>query len=414
MSQELIETLGIESSVVQLGQIGHWSFIARPIFEGDQLLLFCNSLEEIDRAFSDQLDENETFSTIYRLTLFLADISRRDDYIQAIKSHYGSCPPVFEIIPQAPCTGAPYAIEAWGLSSPSAKDIKIRRHGDDLSTVSYDGVDWTHCMNCRPVVSDTLVYPRSLSTFQQVQQRFASLNIPFQDVIRTWIYLGDIVGPEGDTQRYKELNRARADFFGDMQFCQKYPSPTFDGDAYPASTGIGSDGKETIISALSIHSNTGDLIAVPLENPQQTSAFNYEKEYSPQSPKFARALGVQYAHGGVIFISGTASIIDSETRFIGKPARQAVCTLDNIACLIDKDNCRNHGFDKLGADLSQLAFLRVYIKRLEDFPVIAKVCRQRCGQGVPMVFTHTDVCRPDLLVEMEGVVYSKERKSKHL
>lgn len=409
MKSVSVETLGIESSVVQLGQIGHWSFIARPVFEGEAIALFCNSLEEIDRAFADQLNENEKFSAIFRISLFLADASTASLYIEALKRYYGENAPVYEIIPQAPLSGAPYAIEAWGLSAPNESCVSIKRFADDLSTVSYDNLDWTHVMNCRPTVSESLVYPRSLSTFEKLGRRFESLNIPFSDVIRTWIYLGDIVGPEGNTQRYKELNRARADFFGDTQFCQKYPSPAYDGDAYPASTGIGADGKETIISALSVHSNTGRLIAVPLENPQQTSAFNYETQYSPQSPKFARALGVQYPNGGVIFISGTASIIDSESRFIGKPARQAICTLDNIACLIERENCRNHGFSRLGADLTQLAFLRVYIKHKEDFPVIAEVCRKRCGEGVPMVFTHTDVCRPELLVEMEGVAYVKNR-----
>ena len=89
-------------------------------------------------------------------------------------------------------------------------------------------------------------------------------------------------------------------------------------------------------------------------------------------------------------------------------ARQANCTLDNIACLIDKTNCREHGFDDLGAELNQLAFLRVYIKRPEDYEIIAEVCRKRCGDAVPMVFTVTDVCRPELLVEMEGIVYTKK------
>ncbi|MBR6437067.1 MAG: hypothetical protein IKS45_11210 [Thermoguttaceae bacterium] len=399
----------IESSSVQLGAIGHWSFVVRPVFEGDCFTLFANSLDELDRAFEDQLDEGEQYHVIYRISLFLADISQEDEFIEVLKKHYGDDCPIFEIIPQAPVTGAAYAIEAWGLSASSSDKISVKRTSDQLSTVSYSGLDWTHVVNCRPTVSDELVYPKSYSCFEELQKQFNQLDISFEDVIRIWIYLGDIVGPEGETQRYKELNRARTDFFGDKKFCRKYPLGTSDFDAYPASTGIGSDGKNVILAGLSIHSSAANnLIAVPLENPQQTSAFNYGITYSPQSPKFARALGVEYDDGGVIFISGTASIIDSESRFIGKPARQASCTLDNIACLIDKTNCREHGFDRLGAELNQLAFLRVYIKRPEDYEEIAEVCRKRCGDSVPMVFTVTDVCRPELLVEMEGIVYTKK------
>ena len=45
-----------------------------------------------------------------------------------------------------------------------------------------------------------------------------SVNIRFDQVIRTWLYLGGIVDGEGPTQRYKELNRARTDFFEDIHF----------------------------------------------------------------------------------------------------------------------------------------------------------------------------------------------------
>lgn len=399
----------IESSFVQLGKIGHWSFVVRPVFEGDCFTLFANSLDELDRAFVDQLNDDENYHVIYRISLFLADITQEDKFIEILKSHYSDDCPLVEIIPQAPVTGTAYAIEAWGLSANSSDEISITRTSDQVSTVSYSGLSWTHVVNCRPTVSDDLVYPKSYSCFEELQKQFNQLDISFEDVIRIWIYLGDIVGPEGETQRYKELNRARTDFFGDMQFCKKYPSDAFEIDAYPASTGIGSDGKNVMLSGLSVHSSSEKkLVAVPLENPQQTSAFNYEKTYSPQSPKFARALGVEYEDGGVIFISGTASIIDSESRFIGKPARQAACTLDNIACLIDRTNCREHGFNRLGAELDQLAFLRVYIKRPEDYDEIAAVCRKRCGEGVPMIFTVSDVCRPELLVEMEGIVYTKK------
>ena len=408
MTENKFNLPAIESSYIQLGEIGHWSFVVRPVYEDDCFTLFANSLDELDRAFEDQLNEDEQYHVIYRLSLFLADISQEGEFIEVLKKHYGDDCPIFEIIPQAPVTGAAYAIEAWGLSSSKPDAISVKRTSDQLSTVSYSGLDWTHVVNCRPSVSDELVYPRSYSCFEELQKQFNQLDISFEDVIRIWIYLGDIVGPEGETQRYKELNRARTDFFGDMKFCRKYPLDSSDFDAYPASTGIGSDGKNVILAGLSIHSNSPNLVAAPLENPQQTSAFNYGKTYSPQSPKFARALGVEYDDGGVIFISGTASIIDSESRFIDKPARQAACTLDNIACLIDKSNCREHGFDRLGAELNQLAFLRVYIKRPEDYEVIAAVCRKRCGDSVPMVFTVTDVCRPELLVEMEGIVYTKK------
>ena len=42
--------------------------------------------------------------------------------------------------------------------------------------------------------------------------------VRFDQIIRTWLYLGDIVGMEGAVQRYQELNRARTDAFDGTDF----------------------------------------------------------------------------------------------------------------------------------------------------------------------------------------------------
>ena len=47
---------------------------------------------------------------------------------------------------------------------------------------------------------------------------FGSVGVRFDQVIRTWFYLGGIVDNDGPLQRYKELNRARTDFFRNIHF----------------------------------------------------------------------------------------------------------------------------------------------------------------------------------------------------
>lgn len=420
----------LQSTSRVLGEFVHWMAIARPqpassampqnIEEEKQQLI--SSLQDLQQSLSNAALPTHYCQKIYRLSVFLSDSNHSDEFLMVIQRFFngnrsfgGSSTfatgkdntPIVEIIYQAPLSGAPFALEAWGISCCSPDLFQLIHRSENVIEVKYDGLTWSHCANIRPNVPDTLVYPRSLNVFNQIGGYYQAVGIPFEDVIRTWIYLGDIVGPEGETQRYKELNRARTDFFGDTQFCMKYRSESYFGEAYPASTGIGSDGKEVMISAMTFRTERHDAIAVPLENPQQTSAFNYGQNYSPSSPKFARALGVQWGENGLIFISGTASITDAETRFIGDPVSQTQCTLDNIACLIDRANCSQHGFTQFGAELKDLAFARVYIKRAEDYPAIAKRCRELCGDDVPLVFTKTDVCRPELLVEIEGVAFAK-------
>ena len=60
----------------------------------------------------------------------------------------------------------------------------------------------------------------------------------------------------------------------------------------------------------------------------------------------------------------------------------------------------------LGATLESLGSVRVYVKRPEHFEAIRSVCRARLGT-VPAVYTIADVCRPDLLVEIEGIAFSR-------
>jgi hypothetical protein len=130
---------------------------------------------------------------------------------------------------------------------------------------------------------------------------------PYDQVIRTWLYLGDIVGPEGETQRYKELNRTRADFYQDLQFGMNHLPTEVNWPVYPASTGIGTNGKDVVMSCIAVATDRDNIRFVPLENPQQVAAFDYGQRYSPQSPKFSRAMAITVCNCATIFISGTRS-----------------------------------------------------------------------------------------------------------
>jgi enamine deaminase RidA (YjgF/YER057c/UK114 family) len=233
----------------------------------------------------------------------------------------------------------------------------------------------------------------------------AGQRLGMEQVIRTWLYLGDIVGPEGDTQRYKELNRARTDFFQNICFGAGRTAPGHRGTVYPASTGIGTDNHDVVMGCMALDAEPDKVVLMPLENPQQTSAFDYSAKYSPESPKFCRAMALTAGQCSTIFVSGTASITDSETRWIGDVERQTDQTLDNIEALISDRNFVEHGWPGLGATLEDLAFVRVYIKRQEDFAKTRAVCESRLGE-LPTIYAVADVCRPELLVEIEGIAFS--------
>jgi enamine deaminase RidA (YjgF/YER057c/UK114 family) len=161
------------------------------------------------------------------------------------------------------------------------------------------------------------------------------------------------------------------------------------------------------MSAIALVTDRDDIVAVPLENPRQTAAYDYAARYSPKSPKFCRAMAVSCGQYTTTFVSGTASITASETRHIGDAAAQTDETLENIAALISEDNLSRHGLPGLGTTLEGLGLVRVYIKHAEDYPAVRAVCEQRLGE-LPTIYAIGDVCRPDLLVELEGIAFSRK------
>jgi enamine deaminase RidA (YjgF/YER057c/UK114 family) len=108
-----------------------------------------------------------------------------------------------------------------------------------------------------------------------------------------------------------------------------------------------------------------------------------------------------------IFISGTASITNSETQHVGDVVAQTHETLDNIAALISEENLSRHGLPGLGASLDSLGMARVYIKRPADYAKARRACEKRLGQ-LPTIYAVANVCRPELLVEIEGIAFSRK------
>jgi enamine deaminase RidA (YjgF/YER057c/UK114 family) len=108
----------------------------------------------------------------------------------------------------------------------------------------------------------------------------------------------------------------------------------------------------------------------------------------------------------LVFVSGTASIIDSESQHLEDPAKQTEQTLDNIAVLIEGENLARHGISGVACGLSNLESVRVYVKRPSELELIRQVCERRLPE-VPTIYTVADVCRPELLVEIEGIALAK-------
>jgi enamine deaminase RidA (YjgF/YER057c/UK114 family) len=307
---------------------------------------------------------------------------------------------------QPPFGEARLAVEAWALGGP---DVTMERLSNKSVSVGYDGIRWVYFGDVRPTRPGTGVYAAATDGFQQGGRLLAQAGLGWEQVVRTWWYLGDITGTEGQTERYAELNRARADAFEKLHFGSGWMRAAAPHAGYPASTGIGTAaGTGLSLAALAMQTSRNDVTLLSLESPVQTPAYEYAARYSPQSPKFSRAMSLITPDYVTTWVSGTASVVHSEACHPGNVVAQTEQTLDNIKALIAADNFACHGQMEAGATLQDLAKVRVYVKRAADYADCRAVCERRLG-NIPAIYVAADVCRPELLVEIEGVAFSRRQ-----
>jgi enamine deaminase RidA (YjgF/YER057c/UK114 family) len=343
--------------------------------------------------------------TIVHQAVFVPDPALITKCRRIIRKFYGRDLPATSYIAQPPCEGKLIAIEALGLGT-SCGDVKVERISEQLVIARHNGMAWTYAAPVARRTGTGLAYEQGLNAFRQLQTLLGGVDMQLDHVLRTWLYLGGIVADEGKTQRYRELNRARTEAYGEIPFLHDLLPKGHPTDIYPASTGIGTEGRGLELSAMALATDRPDILAVPLENPRQTAAYRYGARYSPKSPKFSRAMAVTCGPYTMIFISGTASITASETRHVGDAAAQTRETLDNITALINEENLALHGLPGRGTTLGGIGLARVYVKRKDDYERVRAVCEERLGE-LPTVYAVADVCRPDLLVEIEGIALSR-------
>ena len=395
---------GCAYSLVDKNGVDFFYGTATPEPNAEPRAQFFDAFERLQAAL-EELD----FDCVVALNVFLRDIGKKELARAVLHKVWGdSLMPATTYVPQTPCEdGVEILLAAIAVNSSNdpkkSFPINVFECGERASILEYDDVALGYFGGFTPDPAPIAAYERSFDAFSKMRAEIEANGFLFPQVFRTWLYQGSIVLPEGETQRYKELNRARSDFFYGMRFFEeRLPKNVKFGAAYPASTGIGADDVDVAMSCFALKTERDDVIVAPIENPNQTSAFDYAEFYSPQSPKFARAVAVAFNDRADVYVSGTASIVNQETVCVGDPIGQTNQTLDNIEALISGSNLARYGVVGFDAALTDLAIARVYVKKPEHYATIREICERRL-RDVPKIYTFADVCRDDLLVEVEGI-----------
>jgi enamine deaminase RidA (YjgF/YER057c/UK114 family) len=214
---------------------------------------------------------------------------------------------------------------------------------------------------------------------------FAALNeIGYPYLLRVWNYLPRINVETQGSERYWQFNSGRRKAL--IASGRDVTGPV------PAACALGSASGPLIIYFLA--SRAAPAV---IENPRQVSAYEYPPRYGPK-PVFSRASVRGERSGTVLFISGTASIVGHRTLHVGDVAAQTRETLVNIEALLQEAK-RVSGRARFS--LQTLAY-KVYVRNRADLPVIQSQLEAALGSRARIIYLQADICRSDLLVEIEA------------
>lgn len=198
----------------------------------------------------------------------------------------------------------------------------------------------------------------------------------YPNLLRTWNYFHDIHRGDGDHERYRQFvaGRYRA-LAGQADFAQSLPAATAIGTREPG---------------MLIYFLAGRIAGRQVENPRQVSAFEYPPQYGPRSPSFSRAALVRAEDGDCLLVSGTASIVGHASRHPGDAAAQLQEIARNLEAL--RQSVPGAGW--------RPGSLKLYLREPAQLAMLSALFQQHFGT-LPLC-CEGDICRRDLLVEIEG------------
>lgn len=226
---------------------------------------------------------------------------------------------------------------------------------------------------------------QSEAMFRQAERLLRAQGSTYQDVVRTWIYISDIL------DWYDDFNVVRNHCYSEYGFIGSAASKMPAEQIYlPASTGIEGKnlfGHPTTMDLFAVHrSPTSSIKVRPIYSTKQRSPFRY-------GSAFSRAVVIEDDESKLIFVSGTASIDEhGKSVFINDPAAQIRQTLSVVSELVASE----------GATLQDICEATVFIKRKEDFLIYQGTIEQMGFSNSPSICVLADVCRDELLFELDA------------
>ena len=211
-------------------------------------------------------------------------------------------------------------------------------------------------------------------TLEDLQTILVQAGFDLSDLVRTWFFLENILS------WYDEFNQARTAIYSGLKFRSS---------SLPASTGVAAKNPANTalsLAAWAFRPLSKNVRAQEVASPLQCPAPTY-------GSSFSRAMEIPTNTGRRLLISGTASIAPGgKTVWAGDVRKQVDLTMDVVEAML---NSRGFTF----ADLTRAA---AYFRNPTDAGAFAEWLTANHLSAMPVTSVQCDVCRNDLLFELEA------------
>ncbi len=271
------------------------------------------------------------------------------------------------------CNGAPLAgLQLMAVEPGCAVDY-VRMEGRVVAATYHDG-EAEHCVlgGIGPREVSAGAGAQTRDTLEMLDAALHLAGFALEDVARTWFYNDDILS------WYDEFNRVRTTRYALCKFsCGSLPASTAVSGRNPA-------GAALTLAAWAVKPGAGACVR-EVASPLQCPAPQY-------GSSFSRATAIE--SGGVrrLLVSGTASIEPGgRTVHLGDVPKQVELSMQVIAAILETN----------GMSWADVQRASAYCKRPEYVGIFREWQHMHGQETMPVVPVHCDICRDDLLFELE-------------
>ncbi len=269
-------------------------------------------------------------------------------------------------------TGQVYASQINSISDTETKPVLL-----DGEVVGYEYEDdyarFCRLSGLKPQDSSASRRAQARSVFERMAAGLKEAGMKFTDTVRTWLYLDQLL------DWYDVFNEVRTDYFTEQDMFE---------EIVPASTGIGAAnpwGLAVLADLVAVAPKNDGCKIKAVSSPMQCPAPDYKSSFS-------RALELSFPTHRQLLISGTASIDkEGNTVHIDDAGAQIDLTMRVIKEILAECDM----------DWSNLARGIAYFKNRDDVQLWDNWCKEHELPRFSMAVSHADVCRHDLLFELE-------------